>query len=189
MQNLIRHYRKQRGLSLSALGAAIGLTAQSISRIETGKMRLSTDWMEQIARALRVRPVDLLDTPINSAELVGKVFASGRIERDTPSPFTLELPGSGACVVQMRDNCGPYSAGEYLVCEPLAASAHGKLRNCDCLAELPDMSLLLCRPMAFNTRAGVATATLLPLNSGGIILENQPINRIFRIRLIVRMVS
>jgi len=187
MQNLIRHYRKQRGLSLAALGAAIGLTAQSISRIETGKMRLSTTWMEKIARALRVRPVDLLDTAINSAELVGKVFASGRIERDPPSPFTLEIPG--ASVVQMRDNCGPYNAGEYLVCEPVAASAHGKLRNCDCLAELPDMSLLLCRPMAFTSKDGAATATLLPLNSGGIILENQPIIRIFRIRLIVRMVS
>lgn len=189
MQNLIRHYRKQRGLSLSALGAAIGLTAQSVSRIETGKMRLSTDWMEHIARALRVRPVDLLDTPSNSAELVGTVLASGRIERSAPAPFTLAMPASGAIVVQMSETCGPYGKAEYLVCEPVAASAYGKVRNCDCLAELSDLSLLLCRPVAFNRQAGVTTATLAPLISGGNIHENQSINRILRIRLSVRMVS
>ncbi|HAK62941.1 MAG TPA: hypothetical protein DCO82_06835, partial [Alphaproteobacteria bacterium] len=56
LQNRIRYFRKQRGLTLEALGAAIGLTPQSLSRIENGKMRLSTDWLARIAAALRISP-------------------------------------------------------------------------------------------------------------------------------------
>ena len=78
MHNKIRHFRKQRGFTLAALGAAIGLTPQSVSRIENEKMRLSTDWMERIAAALNVSPVDLIETGAQGgAELIGEISADG----------------------------------------------------------------------------------------------------------------
>ena len=60
IQNQIRHYRRQKGLTLAQLGQRIGTTPQSVSRLETGVMKLSMDWVEKIAEALDVPPHRLI---------------------------------------------------------------------------------------------------------------------------------
>jgi XRE family transcriptional regulator, fatty acid utilization regulator len=57
----VRHYRQEGGLSQEALGAKAGLHRTEISLLERAgrEPRLST--MVAIARALGVRPADLLD--------------------------------------------------------------------------------------------------------------------------------
>lgn len=175
MHNKIRHFRKQRGLTLAALGAAIGLTPQSVSRIENEKMRLSTGWMERIAQALNVSPLDLLDSAApGGAELIGEVDADGACASFDPQLFRMALPGPGSQVIRLVQPCGPYHAGEYLVCARLPQSQLPTALGRDCLVELSDGGRFLCRVVdsAVNARKS-ETFTLCGLESGSRVLLNQ----------------
>lgn len=192
MDNQIRHFRRQRGMTLQALGDAIGLTPQSVSRIETGKMRLSTGWMALIARALRVRPVDLIEPEQpDSAHLAGEVTAGGDVIELAPAPFRLALPAAGALVFRMRDNCGPYRQGEYLVCEPLPSSSHASAIGHDCLVEAapPAANKLLARVTAISQNGQNTIAVLTPLNSGGRQIENAVLGAVAPVRLRLQIVG
>jgi DNA-binding XRE family transcriptional regulator len=56
----VQHFRDLAGLSQFQLGKKIGQTRSSIANMEAGKQRIPLHVMEQIARALRVSPVELL---------------------------------------------------------------------------------------------------------------------------------
>ena len=57
----IRAWRLYRGLKTQAeLAAKVGLTSQSISRLESGRMGYRQDILEKIAEALDCTPADLL---------------------------------------------------------------------------------------------------------------------------------
>jgi transcriptional regulator with XRE-family HTH domain len=60
--NRIAEARREKGLSQSALAKRAGMTAATLSRLESGKMRLTADYMRQIAEALDLRPEDLFVT-------------------------------------------------------------------------------------------------------------------------------
>ena len=185
MHNRIRHFRRQRGLTLAVLRDAIGLTPQSVSRIETGKMRLSTDWMARIAAALNVSPVDLLDTgPTGGAELMGEILADGGCAMLDPQPFRLALPGPGSLVVRLAQACGPYRAGEYLVCARLPRSRHEEAMGHDCLVELADGERILCRVIARATHPRKGESyTLSGLDSGSWIRLDQRVAWIAPVRM------
>ena len=67
----LRHYRRQAGLTLEALGEAVGRPPSYLSQLENGhrEPRLST--VNQLAAALGCRPADLLaaTAPNRRAEL------------------------------------------------------------------------------------------------------------------------
>lgn len=56
----IRDWRKFRRLSLVELAERVGVTHATLSRVETGKSPYSQDLLENLARELGCRPVDLL---------------------------------------------------------------------------------------------------------------------------------
>lgn len=58
--NRIRALRQERKLSTYALADLVGTTQATIQRLETGKRKLTVDWMQRIARALDVKPTELL---------------------------------------------------------------------------------------------------------------------------------
>lgn len=60
MQNHIRDIRKQQRVSLAALEAATGISAQHLNRLEKGERRLNTDNILVIAKALNRRPEDII---------------------------------------------------------------------------------------------------------------------------------
>lgn len=60
MQNRIGVLRRERGLSLADLAKAAGTTKAQIQKLERGDRRLSLEWMERLAGALKVKPSDLL---------------------------------------------------------------------------------------------------------------------------------
>lgn len=63
-QNLslrIRAARKGRGISQRDLARTLGMAQSTLSRIERGERRVSVDQLIEIARALGVRPADMLD--------------------------------------------------------------------------------------------------------------------------------
>lgn len=57
----IRAARKERGMSQRDLARALGWAQSTLSRIERGERRLGVDQLIAIARALGVRPSDMMD--------------------------------------------------------------------------------------------------------------------------------
>lgn len=57
----IRAVRKERGVSQRELARALGVSQSTLSRIERGERRVSVDRLVAIARALGVRPSDMMD--------------------------------------------------------------------------------------------------------------------------------
>lgn len=58
--NRIRELRTERRLSTYDLANLVGTTQPTIHRLETGKRKLTVDWMRRIADALGVAPEDLI---------------------------------------------------------------------------------------------------------------------------------
>lgn len=58
--NRIRELFEAKGLTAEDLADKVGTSATQIRRLANGSRRLTEDWMRRIARALDVRPADLL---------------------------------------------------------------------------------------------------------------------------------
>ena len=54
MQNQIKHWRMVRGMSQHELAEKVELSQSTISRLETGEIRLTLDMMEKCAVALDI---------------------------------------------------------------------------------------------------------------------------------------
>lgn len=61
MDNRIKVLRESRGLSLEALATKVGATNQQISLLETGKRRLTVDWLYRLSKALKCHPWEVVD--------------------------------------------------------------------------------------------------------------------------------
>ena len=78
--NNIRQLRKARGWSQEELGARVGedVTGATISRLESGRMRLTHAWMVKIAKVLQVSVSELLAenaSGIRMLPVIGQVSA------------------------------------------------------------------------------------------------------------------
>ena len=58
--NRIRQLREAAHLTLDALAEMVGTTNQQISHLEMGKRRLTVEWMEKLAEALKCHPWSLV---------------------------------------------------------------------------------------------------------------------------------
>lgn len=58
---VLRMFRNRSGLTLEKLGERLGVSANYISRLETGKQYPSIGTLIKFARALGVRPGELVD--------------------------------------------------------------------------------------------------------------------------------
>jgi transcriptional regulator with XRE-family HTH domain len=63
MKHYIREWRRYRGLSQPQLAGAVGTDKTQISKLENRERRLTTDWLQRLATALRCEPADLLRPP------------------------------------------------------------------------------------------------------------------------------
>lgn len=84
----VRELRRDRGLTLKALGVAAGLSHPFLSQLERGLARPSMSSMERIARALGVPMSALWTTPHKDAQVV---LASDGVVRPYDNP---EAPGA-----------------------------------------------------------------------------------------------
>jgi transcriptional regulator with XRE-family HTH domain len=64
----IRAYRKLRGLTLDQVASKCGTTPQTIQRLETAKMTMSLEWLQQLAEVLGVAPHQFIGGPGSLAE-------------------------------------------------------------------------------------------------------------------------
>ena len=60
MDNRIRAFREAKGLSLDQLASLAGTSNQQISNLETGKRRLTVDWLRALSKALGCHPWSLV---------------------------------------------------------------------------------------------------------------------------------
>lgn len=78
----IRHYRRERGLSLSELEDLTGISAKQIQKFETGGNRINATAIHKIAVALGLGPESLFPPPrrsSHSTDDVEKIRRSAQI--------------------------------------------------------------------------------------------------------------
>ena len=56
----IAQWRVARGMTMASLGRAVGVSYQTIQKIEVGNYRISVELLEKISDALKVSPTRLL---------------------------------------------------------------------------------------------------------------------------------
>jgi len=59
-KNFIRDLRKARKLTLQQLADLVGTSNQQISNHESGKRKLTIEWLEKYSAALKCNPVDII---------------------------------------------------------------------------------------------------------------------------------
>lgn len=80
METRIRELRKMRRMTLAELAQRIGTTPQTVQRLETANMTVSTDWLEKFADVFGVHPAELIKGPhANEIPLLGALGADGAI--------------------------------------------------------------------------------------------------------------
>lgn len=60
VNNRIKALREARGLSLDAVARSVGTTNQQISLLETGKRRLTVEWLQRLGEVLECHPWELV---------------------------------------------------------------------------------------------------------------------------------
>jgi len=62
MENRIKEWRKNRGLTAEQLATMLGTGRSTIVKLENGQRRFTTTWMERIAKELKLTPAQLLSS-------------------------------------------------------------------------------------------------------------------------------
>jgi SOS-response transcriptional repressor LexA len=100
MDNKVAFFRTKAGLSQEELAQRIGTTNQQIGRLESGKRKLSPDWMERLAPALGIRPHELIyhaegdDIQPSGLPIMGEVRAGAWLEIDSDVEPVGNIPAS-----------------------------------------------------------------------------------------------
>jgi len=73
VRNKIKAMREARALSLETLAERVGTTNQQISHLETGRRRLTAEWLQRLGRAMKCHPwmlvSDDLPSPLEPLEI------------------------------------------------------------------------------------------------------------------------
>lgn len=186
MQTRIREFRKLRGMTLKELADKIKTTPQTVQRLETANMTVSTDWLEKIARALLVEPADLIgNRSSREIRLIGRVGEHGRISRVVDSQASvihLEVPADNPVAARLDTTVGYFEAGTVLIANRLRDEDIDNAHGVDCLVAVVDGPILL-RRMIKGRNGGW---TLVPHDSGAEIQYDQTIAWAARIIMSIR---
>jgi transcriptional regulator with XRE-family HTH domain len=102
----VRALRRERGLTLKALGRRAGLSHPFLSQVERGLARPSVGSMERIARALDVRAGTLLTPPAQAARLVRAHEGSVVAHAVAGAPGGIRRVFDNGAPLQVREWCG-----------------------------------------------------------------------------------
>ncbi|MFN6934981.1 MAG: helix-turn-helix domain-containing protein [Tsuneonella sp.] len=139
MINRIRIIRQAKGMTLAQLAEACepSTTAQTIGRLETGTRRLSTVWMDTIAKALGVDPETLVRSEGKArAQVVATLGDNGpdALPSTRDALLPTELGGDDIRVVlAIEVSAGEYRAGDQLWLRQIAPEHAGQAINRDVL--------------------------------------------------------
>jgi transcriptional regulator with XRE-family HTH domain len=77
--NRIAEIRKKRGLSMEKLAEKLNTSRGQIFQLETGKRKLTHEWMLRLAQALQCRPEDFITSLEKTVPVVGYVGAGAKV--------------------------------------------------------------------------------------------------------------
>ncbi len=153
-------------MTLQGLADRIGTTPQTVQRLETANMTVSTDWLEKIAMALEIRIVDLLeDKERRGISMLGVVGRGDRVAvGDIDDEFTLDIPADDPVAVELTSAIGPYKAGAILVGNRYRGQDAANAAGRNAIVGLKDGSVVLRRVILHPDGGGMS---LVSLESGG----------------------
>jgi DNA-binding XRE family transcriptional regulator len=85
-KNRIAEVRNARGMTQQELGDQVGAHWITISKLERGIIKLTTEWMEKLARPLSVRPGELLADPLRIGLADGE-WSPNTLREESPFLF------------------------------------------------------------------------------------------------------
>jgi len=176
METRIREFRKLRGLTLKELADKISTTPQTVQRLETANMTVSTDWLEKIANALNIEPAELIARPGGrEIPVIGRVMQNGRVltgEGKQVNVLHLHVPADDPVAAQLDDRVGLYDAGTILVANRLKEADYTNAHGADCLVESKDGQVRFTRVLYSNSGGW----TLVPHDPGSEIVYDADIS-------------
>lgn len=183
LRTRLRELRNSRGWTLAEVARELGTTPQSISRLETNVMTVSTDWLQKFANLFGVSPADLIKAPATSGiSVVGAAGADGSISQHPPTPLPVDLALEDAIAIKLAVNLGPYRQGTFVIATRLEgrniASAKGQI----CICQTAQGAMWLAH--FIDGMAG--NATLVPL-AGGEVQYDIPLEWAARVRMDLRL--
>lgn len=184
MKTRIRELRKRRGLTLQQLADIVGTTAQTVQRLETANMTVSTDWLERFADAFGIHAADLIaGGPKRSIEWLGTLGHDGNVLPGPSEPeFVLDVPAIEAVAVRLLSAIGSYPADTILIASRLQGKDLVNAHGADCLAAIENGPILLRRVIAGQE----GTVILVPLNPGQDVSYDQHVSWLGRVVMAVR---
>jgi transcriptional regulator with XRE-family HTH domain len=102
----VRALRRERGLTLKALGRRAGLSHPFLSQVERGLARPSVGSMERIAAALDVTAGTLLTPPVQAVRLVRAGEGSMLAHPDTAAPGGIRCLSDNGAPLDVREWSG-----------------------------------------------------------------------------------
>lgn len=186
MQTRIREFRKLRGMTLKELADKIKTTPQTVQRLETANMTVSTDWLEKIARALLVEPADLIGARSSrEIRLIGRIGEHGRvnpIQNDPANIIHLEVPADNPIAVRLDTTIGYFEASTVLIANRFREEDLDNAHGVDCIVAVQDGPILLRRLIRGRDEGW----TLVPHESGGEIQYDRAISWAARIIMAIK---
>lgn len=163
METRIRELRKAKGWTLQQVAGLVGTTAQTVQRLETANMTVSTDWLERFANAFSVDPVDLIrDRKSTGIPVYGRLGRDGMKHQVSPEidqieHLTLTTPAQDPIAVLLSGAVGSYRAGSTLIGNRLVHANRLDAQGRDALVLTDDGELLLGRIVWQDQRLIVAS--------------------------------
>lgn len=186
MQTRIREFRKLRGMTLKELADKIHTTPQTVQRLETANMTVSTDWLEKIARALSVEPADLIGSRSSrEIQIIGRIGDQGRVsnvKQEQASIIHLDIPADNPIAAKLDASVGYFEAGTVLIANRFRPEDMDNAHGLDCLVSVTDGPVLLRRLIRGRTQGW----TLVPHENGLEVQYDQIIDWAARIIMSIK---
>jgi len=185
LRTRLRELRKARGWTLTYVAETLGTTPQTISRLETNVMTVSTDWLQKFADLFGVAAADLIsESGAGAIKVIGHVRNDGMISGEAPSPLPIRLAVDRGIAVKLDCAIGSYRTGAYLVANRLEGRNLDAAVGHNCIVENELGTLWLVKLI----RGIENRFTLVPLN-GGTVQYDQNLNWAARITLELRLLD
>jgi transcriptional regulator with XRE-family HTH domain len=115
LRNRIAELRKARGMTQQALADAVQAHWITISKLERGRIKLTTDWLERLAPVFGVRPADLLASvrsstgaPIGVLSEPERIFTNALVNPVRKLKDNNKFPKTGGTVVVDSSDYEPF---------------------------------------------------------------------------------